>query len=101
MATITVNYRNHQPKTFQYSSILEDIEVNVKYKDSRGYCKGNANGEKFYFAWLGQEHENDKRYDHLFLEDWTNDNDGAPKEIKYSAHVIEALSRSFETNKNL
>ncbi len=99
MKTITVNYRNHEPQTFQYSSILQDIEVNVKYKDSRGYCIGTSNGEKFFFAWL------DKGDGTLFLEDWTNDGpysegpnvngDGAPKRIKASEHIIEVLMRKF------
>ena len=98
MKTITVNYRNHEPKTFQYD-IENDIEVNVKFKDSQGYCKGTANEEKFFMAW------SDWGNGDKFLEDWTNDGpysegpnengDGAPKEIEYSGHVIEALQRTF------
>ena len=85
MATIKVNYRNHEPRTYSYD-ILNDIEVNVNLKNSKGLCVGTSNGEPFQMAW------------HSYgLDDWTNDRNGAPKEIEYSGHVIEALQRFFET----
>jgi len=89
MKTITVNYRNHTPKTFQYD-ILNDINVDIKYKKFRGdMCVGTSNGESFSMAW-GEWCNGDR-----FLNDWTNDSQGAPKEIEYSGHVIEALMRFF------
>lgn len=87
MKAITVNYRKREPKTFYYD-ILNDIVVNVKYRDSRGMCKGTSNGELFEMAWY--DHGNEE-----YLDDWTNDDNG-PSPINYSAHVREALVRFFQ-----
>ena len=87
MKAITVNYRKREPKTFYYD-ILNDIVVNVKYRDSQGMCKGTSNGELFEMAWY--DHGNEE-----YLDDWTNDDNG-PSPINYSAHVREALVRFFQ-----
>ena len=86
MKTITVNYRNRK-QSFVYD-IDDNIDVYVKFKNSKDLCIGTSNEEPFVMAWSDYG-----------LDDWTNDSDGAPKPITYSDHIAEALQRFFENKR--
>ena len=87
MKQITVNYRN-KTKSYTYD-IVDNITLDVKFKNSYDMCKGRAKYENwpstdFAFAW----------HDYGTPEDWSNE-DG--EEIPYSDYISEVLAIFFET----